>query len=425
MTSKIRHLVVLLVLLMTSGFVNAQSPSSYVHTRGTSLVDSSGNVLHLKGIGLGNWLVQEGYMFGFSDMAAAPHEIWQVVRELIGPAAARQFWDRFLHGYVTKSDIDFLKACGFNSVRVPFNYKLLTPMDEPGIYRGPGWAALDRVVHWCQEDGMYVILDMHCVPGGETGANIDDSEGYPFLYESPESQQRLVALWTQIAKRYRSSRAVLGYDLMNEPLPKGSYYDRYVPLLEPIYKRIAQAIRRVDPHHILILEGPNWDSNFEGFHAPFAANLVYEFHYYWSPVSLDGIRRFTAFRDRYQVPIWLGESGENTNTWDASFRTLLESQDIGWCFWPYKKIQSDRGVVTVKAPAGWDLITHFADSCRSASLLQRGHLRDSLPPARAQALLNAYLDATKLSNCQVNAGFLQALGLRVPAAFTGHQPADK
>lgn len=425
MTKGFLRLMPLVPALLFSALLQAQTSRSYVHTHGTELVDSSGRVLQLKGIGLGNWLVQEGYMFGFSDMAAAPHEIWEVVRELIGPAQAQQFWQRFFDGYVTKKDIDFLKACGFNSVRVPFNYKLLSPMEEPGVYRGPGWAALDRVVRWCRQDGLYVVLDMHCVPGGETGSNIDDSEGYPFLYESPESQQRLIDLWTRIAERYRSATNVLGYDLMNEPLPKGSYYDSYVPLLEPIYRRLARAIRRVDPHHILILEGPNWDSNFEGFHAPFAANLVYEFHYYWAPVSLEGIRRFTDFRDRYRVPIWLGESGENTNAWDRQFRSLLESQQIGWCFWPYKKIHSDRGVVSVKAPGGWDLVEHFADSCRSASVLQRGHLRDSLPPSRAQQILDAYLNAIRLKNCQVNAEFLHALGLRVPGSFSKAQPQDK
>ncbi|HUX84252.1 MAG TPA: glycoside hydrolase family 5 protein [Chitinophagaceae bacterium] len=407
----IRKLILFLLGFWISSPISAQQ---FVRVKGKILVSPNGQELHLKGIGLGNWLVQEGYMWGLGRDYSAPHEIKDLVRELIGEDNAEQFWEKYYANYVSSSDIAFLKSCGFNSVRVPFDYRLLNPDALPGIFAGPGWQALDDVIRWCKANKLYVILDMHCAPGGETGANIDDSWGYPFLYETPASQERLIRLWTHIAERYRNEPAVLGYDLMNEPLPHREFYDRLVPKLEPIYKRVTAAIRKVDKNHIIILEGPNWDSNFDGFHAPFDSKLVYEFHHYWSDPTVNGIKPFLAFRDKYQVPIWLGESGENTNSWVDSFRVTLESNDIGWSFWTYKKIRSPRGVVTIKPPEGWSKIVAFSQSSPGVETREARHDRDSIPPPLAMEVLNGWLSRIKLDSCHVNGGFLEALGLHAP-----------
>ena len=83
----------------------------------------------------------------------------------------------------------FLKGAGFNHVRVSYNWRLFVTETESRTLQGVGYACLDRVVSWCKAEGLYVVLDMHGAPGGQTGDNIDDSWGYPFLFESPESQE--------------------------------------------------------------------------------------------------------------------------------------------------------------------------------------------------------------------------------------------
>src|SRR5581483_570457 len=121
---------------------------------------------------------------------------------------------------------------------------------------------------------------------------------------------------------------VLGYDLLNEPIPPLPYLQKYNAALEPLYKRITTAIRLVDPNHVVILGG-----------APFDPNAMYTFHKYWMEPNRASIQEYLDFRDRYNVPVWLGESGENNDDWIAKFRTLLEQNGIGWCFWPYKKME--------------------------------------------------------------------------------------
>jgi len=124
-------LAVAAVLSMGSGRAVAE-PAGFIHADGTRLVDGQGADFAVKGINLGNWLVPEGYMFKFKR-ALSPTEIAAVIEKLVGPAAADRFWTQFRDVYVGKDDIDFLKAAGFNTVRVPLNWRLFV---EPGAQAG-------------------------------------------------------------------------------------------------------------------------------------------------------------------------------------------------------------------------------------------------------------------------------------------------
>ena len=237
--------------------------------------------------------------------------------------------------------------------------------DGPPKLEGEGYRLLDNVVAWCKKEGLYVILDMHGAPGGQTGDNIDDSWGYPFLFESPESQDLTVNIWRKIAARYRNEPTVIGYDLLNEPI--AHYFDtaNLNPKLEPLYRKIVAGIREVDRNHLIFLGGAQWNNNFKVFGPPFDDKLVYTFHKYWMEVNQGAIQEYLDFRDKHNVPVWMGESGENTDEWIASFRTLLEGNNIGWCFWPYKKLDATSCVASINPPADWDAIVAFADGPRT------------------------------------------------------------
>jgi aryl-phospho-beta-D-glucosidase BglC (GH1 family) len=315
----------------------------------------------------------------------------------------------FRDNYVTADDIRFIKQSGFNSVRVPFNYRLFVTDGEPRKLEGPGYELLDRVVRWCGAEGLYLILDLHGAPGGQTGDNIDDSFGYPFLFDSPESQELTVQLWRKLAARYARHTAVLGYDLLNEPI--AHYFDAASlnPKLEPLYRRIVAAIREVDKNHVVFLGGAQWNTNFKVFGPPFDRRVAYTFHKYWMEVKQEAVAEYVDFRARYNVPVWMGESGENTDEWVASFRSLLERNDIGWCFWPYKKLDATSNVVSVVRPADWDAVVAFAEHPRTTY----EDVRKNRPPvANARRALADYLEAVKFKNCKVNGGYLKALGLR-------------
>ena len=398
---------VILVLSLGSSTLS-YGQAKFVTTRGKEFISPDGKSLLLKGINLGNWLLPEGYMFKFKS-TNSPRLIQAAINELVGEDEARQFWKTYRDNYITRADIRFIRQSGFNSVRVPFNYRLFVSDGTLPRLEGPGYELLDRVVGWCRNEGLYVILDMHAAPGGQTGDNIDDSWGYPFLFESSESQELTINLWRKIAARYRNERAVIGYDLLNEPI--AHYFDTASlnPKLEPLYRKIVSGIREVDRNHIIFLGGAQWDGNFKIFGPPFDRKLAYTFHKYWMTVNQGAIQEYLDFRDKYNVPVWMSESGENTDEWIESFRKLLEAHNIGWCFWPYKKLEASTCIVSINSPEDWPAIIAFAEEPRTTF----EDVRKRRPPKeKVEKALSDYLERIKFANCRINRGYLKALGLK-------------
>ena len=394
------------LLGLSSVFV-CHAETKFVTTRGRDFIGTDGKPLLLRGINLGNWLLPEGYMFKFKG-ANSPRLIGGVINQLIGEDEARRFWKAYRDNYITDEDIRFIKQAGFNSVRVPFNYRLFVTDGEPQRLEGSGYELLDRIVGWCKKEGLFVILDMHAAPGGQTGDNIDDSWGYPFLFESAESQELMVRIWQKIAARYKNEPTVCGYDLLNEPIAQFFDATYFNPKLEPLYQKTVAGIREVDRNHIIFLGGAQWDTNFKVFGPPFDEKLAYTFHKYWMEVKQEAIQEYVDFGNKYKVPIWMGESGENTDEWISSFRTLLERNEIGWCFWPYKKLDSTSCIASINKPADWDAIVAFADHPR----MSFEEVRNNRPPKeKIDKALAAFLEQIKFKNCKINEGYLRAIGL--------------
>ena len=174
----------------------------YIHASGTQLVDGSGAPVLLRGVGLGNWLLPEGYMWQFSDDMSSPRQIEARFQELVGPDRAAEFWTRFREGFVTEADVARIAALGFDHVRLPLNARGL--IDDEGQLVPDGVAHVDRLIDWCEAHGLWVLLDLHGAPGGQTGTNIDDSVGgKPELFMDPRHRVQTLRLWKAIARRYR------------------------------------------------------------------------------------------------------------------------------------------------------------------------------------------------------------------------------
>ncbi|MGZ4814501.1 MAG: glycoside hydrolase family 5 protein, partial [Terriglobales bacterium] len=355
-------------------------------------------------------------MWMFDGGPQSPSEIRALVLELLGPEGSAAFWQKYRDSYITQDDIAFLHHAGFNALRVPIHYALFETDDAEGF------KLFDRLIGWCRAEHLYLILDLHAAPGGQTGANIDDSAGYPWLFQSRQEQDHLVAIWQRIAKHYSNEPTVIGYDLLNEPIPPFTGLEPLTASLEPLYKKLTAEIRKVDANHILFLGGANWDGNFAVFGKPFDSNVVYTFHKYWTQTTDSSvIQVYLDFRERYDVPIWLGESGENTDEWIAGFRATLEKNNIGWAFWPYKKMEKPTAVVSIVAPADWSKIVEFAKLPRGTA-----NVEDRLKVRPDQETINrafaALLQNVSFNKCRTNPGYLRALGMKADIATTMAQP---
>jgi aryl-phospho-beta-D-glucosidase BglC (GH1 family) len=405
----INYLVLVFLIINFFTSISYAQQNLFVAIKGKAFITPDGKPILLKGTSLGNWLNPEGYMFHFKNVNSF-RLIDNTIKELIGADEARKFWKSFRDQYITKEDISFIKSIGLNHIRVPFNFKLFLVEDYPEIWLDEGFKRLDDVIKWCKEENLYVILDMHAAPGGQTGDNIDDSWGYPYLFQNDQAQKTTIALWKKIAERYKDETIVIGYDLLNEPIP---HYmenkDELNKLLEPIYKNITKAIREVDNNHIVFIGGAQWNTNFEMFGEPFDNKFAYTFHKYWMPPVQEQIQEYVDLSNKHNVPIWMGESGENEDAWVDSFRVLLEKNGISWCFWPYKKMESTRGIVQFPKTEEWEEIIDFAETHKSNFKQMR-----EIKPER-QIINKAFSDLLKnikFKNCIINEGYLQALGLK-------------
>ncbi len=393
-----------LVLIATATHSLA-APARFVHRDGSGLLTPDGSPLFLKGVSLGNWLEPEGYMFLFEGGPQSKTEIESLVYELLGPEGSEQFWHQYRENYITRADIEFLRAAGYNSVRIPLSYRVFASEE--------GFRLIDRVIAWCRDAHLWVILDLHSAPGGQTGTNIDDSGGYPWLFRSPKAQRETIELWHRIAAHYRDNPTVLGYDLLNEPIPHFPSLAPLKALLEPFYKALTKEIREADANHIVIYEAAIWDTDFSVFGPPFDSNILYSIHKYWMKPDQSSIQEYLDFRAKYNVPLWVGETGENNDEWISEFRTLLEKNNIGWCFWPYKKMESSSAPVSIKKPHHWDEVVIFAKQPMGTGNAEK---RIGARPAQdhIEEALSGLLANIPFAKTTVNAGYLKALGLRAP-----------
>ena len=335
----------------------------FLHTSSTKILDGNGTEVILRGMGLGGWMLQEGYMMQSADVANTQHAFRSKLEQLIGVAATDSFYRAWHANHVTRRDIDSLAAWGFNSVRLPMHYNLFTlPIqDEPVPFQNTwlkeGFNLVDSLLSWCSDNHIWLILDLHAAPGGQGKyeAISDYDPTKPSLWESAENKAKTVALWHKLAKRYKNEPWIGGYDLINET----NWYLGDNSPLKQLYMEITDSIRLVDTNHIIFIEG-NWFANdFTSLTPPWDSNMVYSFHKYWTYNDVASIQWMLNIRKNFNVPIWLGESGENSNTWFLECVRLMENHSIGWAWWPMKKIESISCIYSANKSPGYQKILNY------------------------------------------------------------------
>ncbi len=408
---------VLLASVLTLGSCRNETSIPFVRTDGTGFVTEDGVPFEIRGVNLGNWLNPEGYMFQFPKSASSPRTINDALCEAAGDRYMSDFWKRFRENYVSEEDIEFIASTGATVIRLPFHYKLFTSETYLGSSDPQeGFRLIDRVVDWSRERGLRVILDMHACPGGQTGDNIDDSYGYPWLFSDRQAQGEFLRIWGEIAAHYADEPAVLGYDLMNEPI--AHYFpdkDSLNLKFQPLMKKAVSEIRRHDRRHVVILGGAQWNTNFRVYDDfCFDDNVAYSCHIYKCPPTKASLGGFLRFREKSGKPMYMGETGENTDEWVKSFREALDSVSIGWTFWTYKRLDTGRAFVSTDKPDGWDNLVSFIASDRSTFAAIRENAPDR---ERVRKTLDDYLESLKFGNCRVNRSYIEALGLRAGGAI--------
>jgi aryl-phospho-beta-D-glucosidase BglC (GH1 family) len=233
---------------------------------------------------------------------------------------------------------------------------------NPGIIKEGAFEDLDRVIALCAKYEIYTIIDLHALPGSQNQHwHSDNPTHKAFFWVHKDFQDRALHLWEVIAERYKNQPWLAGYDLINEPAdPSGKK-------VFPYYKRLYDAIRKIDPNHIMFLEGDRYSTDFDIF-TDIWDNVVYTNHDYAGPGFVDGgpypgisrgrfINRDTiekdfltrsAFMFKHNVPVWVGEFGPvytGVPEKDEMRYQVLKDQlanyrkyKVSWCIWLYKDL---------------------------------------------------------------------------------------
>ncbi|UOQ54822.1 RICIN domain-containing protein [Hymenobacter cellulosivorans] len=382
-------------LVLAAGLALGQQATaqSFLRADGQRIVNASNQEVILNGMNLGNWAVQEGYMMkynwggiriGDKDFKTQGMVKRTLYNQGMSEAAIETFYQNYRNNFITKPDIDYIASKGFNCVRLPLHYELfLTPAQravrtkvmlgtvsyDSYVSQLTSWynnnqlftdpnsmealRMIDNTLAWAQANNMYVVLDMHAVPGSQgTDANIADQIVPNDLWNRQINQDVLDRLWRFVSNRYKNDSRVAMYDLINEP---NNYPSNQK--IHDVYQRLITSIRGQGDNHLILLEGNGWGNDYnymEPFTFPNRSNLVYNSHRYSGDTYLmdNGVNstggnanniRFIGdlrnFRSTHNVPIWIGETGENTDTWMRDAAKNLNSVGIGWCHWTYKRFE--------------------------------------------------------------------------------------
>lgn len=368
-----KNLQYIVLFFVSNIFINSLYAQGFLKADGKRIVNAKGQNVLLRGEGLGGWMLQEGYMLGINK-DAQQNKIRSRIEALMGPKETEEFYDAWLHNFIQKADIDSMHAWGFNSIRLPMHYNLYTlPVDKepvPGenTWLDKGFALTDSLLAWCKANHMYLMLDLHAAPGGQgNDINISDRDpSKPSLWQSEANQQKTIALWKKLADRYKNEQWIGGYDILNEPNwgftdsvndRNGTKETNNAPIRE-LFQQITNAIRSVDQNHLVIIEGNGWGNNYTGILPTWDKNMVLSFHKYWDYNKPENIQRIIDARNKYNVPVWLGETGENSNVWFTEEIRLLEKNNIGWSMWPLKKMGSNNPL-EIKSNLNYDALKNY------------------------------------------------------------------
>jgi aryl-phospho-beta-D-glucosidase BglC (GH1 family) len=322
----------------------------FLRTQDKEIVNDKGAIL-LRGMGLGGWVLQEPYMLQLSGIAKMQQQIRNKIADVIGEESTEAFYEAWIKNGVTKEDIDSLASWGFNSIRFPMHYRLFTlpveqePVSGKNTWLKEGFILTDSLLSWCKMNRMYLILDLHAAPGGQ-GNDIAISDASEIrLWESEENKKKTIALWKKIAEHYAGEEWIGGYDIINEPNygfeskeDKNGCAEKLNQPLRELMIEITTAIREVDTRHMIVISGNCWGNNYNGIFPLWDNNTVISFHKYWNYNDEKEIQFALDLREQNNAPLWLSESGENSNAWFTDAIRLIEKNNIGWCWWTYKKM---------------------------------------------------------------------------------------
>ncbi len=244
---------------------------------------------------------------------------------------------------VTAAEIEHIvRNWGANVLRLPFNQDWA--LTQPAYLQ-----ALDFVIATAARAGAYTLLDLQWLDALTPRGSLPNARPN---FVPPLPNLASIAIWEQLADRYRDEPAVL-YDIFNEP--HDALEDDAVPLLgidsggatfalrsklvtmdewQPWALHLVAAIRSRNPNALVFISGVNWAYDLRGFPLPGLDRVVYSAHVY----PAKGTHWDEAFGDLARTqPVFAAEWGghEEDAAWGLALFRYMQALGIGWTAWSW------------------------------------------------------------------------------------------
>lgn len=166
-------LTLVAALLAAPAHTESLVSNPMIHAEGTRLVDGSGEPIKLRGVLLEGWLMWNGTLWGAG--LTSETKIHDRIEGLVGAEEAARFETAVYDTFISERDIEMIAELGLNVVRVPINHTVLESGGKVDS-SAPGWFYLDRLLDWCENHQVYVVLDLHSLPGGQSSIFVADPD---------------------------------------------------------------------------------------------------------------------------------------------------------------------------------------------------------------------------------------------------------
>lgn len=290
----------------------------FLRAAGTRVVNEAGDPVVLKGVNLGNWLLLEMWMLDERDLHDQ-YTFEKTLAERFGEDGRERLMELYRENWIRERDFEIVRSFGFNVVRVPFHYSLLEDDARPFELRPDAFKWLDRAVEMASRHGLYVILDLHGAPGGQSTDHTTGRKDQNLLWENAEHRARTAWLWGEIAKHFCDEPAVAAYEILNEPF--GDYKtDKHLAALSGLADEVYRKIRAADPRHLVIIPGAREGLRFYGTPRERGwENVMFTEHYYpgvfYGAQSIEQHKEhinqtlhwINGYLDEVQTPFLVGE----------------------------------------------------------------------------------------------------------------------
>ena len=107
--------------------------------------------------------------------------------------------------------------------------------------------------------------------------------------------------------------------------------------------------------------------------------------------------------------MYMGEFGHNTEEWQRDMVNVLKANNIGYTFWPYKKVDGSC-MMGIDRPAEWDsIVVKYSEAPRGTYKEWREARPDQ---AKARRLLQQFIENCQIKNCHAQQKYIQSMGLK-------------